>query len=414
VNTPESSIVIDEVLLNDAPAGDLRFTIDTPATGATADGYLVRAQGWALGADIHAITAYDVGTLVASSSEWHARPDVDTAVECGFTVDIPTLGLPTTFELKVCAETPAGRVRLATVNGRRRLLPADKWDDDGPSLLAITGLGRSGTSWLMHLLGRHDDIVIDPRWPQELSSTTFGATTLRRLLDHPHGLDHPPTQELTASGTWWTSWSPYELPGVPEWYAGEHVEILAHAMRDDMSSLARARAKRSVRYFAEKTRPNTDTRLALELFPRAREIVLVRDFRDVLTSIFAFNARRGDAFGRDRVESDADYVRLFAGSCRALETWVERNPEALIVKYEDLVSDSKPALRRILSHLDLPASASDATTLLAASDTDEMQDHRTSDTPAESIGRWRTDLPTDLQELAEQEFRQSLNFFDYA
>ena len=209
------------------------------------------------------------------------------------------------FELKVCAETSAGRVRLATVTGRRQQPLAEEWDDDGPSLLAVTGLGCSGTSWLMHLLGRHDETAIDPRWPQELSSTTFGATTLRRLIDHPQGLDHPPTQELTESGSWWMSWSPYELSGAREWYAGPHIENLARAMCDDMSTFARFRAGKPVRYFAEKTRPQTDTRSAFSSCSRGDvSIVLVRDFRDVVASILAFNARRAEAFGRERVSSD--------------------------------------------------------------------------------------------------------------
>ena len=30
-----------------------------------------------------------------------------------------------------------------------------------------------------------------------------------------------------------------------------------------------------------------------ELYPRAREVILVRDFRDMVSSMFAFNAKRG-------------------------------------------------------------------------------------------------------------------------
>ena len=38
-----------------------------------------------------------------------------------------------------------------------------------------------------------------------------------------------------------------------------------------------------------------------ELYPRAREVILVRDFRDMVASMFAYNAKRGrEGFHRDR------------------------------------------------------------------------------------------------------------------
>ena len=93
-------IVIDEVLVNDEPPGDLTFAIDTPVAGATSDGYLIRVQGWALGAEILAVSAYDVGTLLVQGSEWRARPDVDAD---GHVVS------PSTFRPSACRACSSSR-----------------------------------------------------------------------------------------------------------------------------------------------------------------------------------------------------------------------------------------------------------------------------------------------------------------
>ncbi len=46
-----------------------------------------------------------------------------------------------------------------------------------------------------------------------------------------------------------------------------------------------------------------------EVYPRAQEVILVRDFRDMVASILAYNAKRGyTAFGREHVDNDEEYI----------------------------------------------------------------------------------------------------------
>ena len=50
-----------------------------------------------------------------------------------------------------------------------------------------------------------------------------------------------------------------------------------------------------------------------ELYPDSREVFLVRDFRDMVSSILAFNAKRGArGFGRAAAETDAGYVTAWS------------------------------------------------------------------------------------------------------
>ena len=67
--------------------------------------------------------------------------------------------------------------------------------------------------------------------------------------------------------------------------------------------------RRAPRFFAEKYRADRIPEMMWELYPRAREVILVRDFRDMVASMFAYNAKRGrEGFRRDRFDDDAQYV----------------------------------------------------------------------------------------------------------
>ena len=72
---------------------------------------------------------------------------------------------------------------------------------------------------------------------------------------------------------------------------------------------AAARSPR-LRYFAEKFLLDPVLLdLTTEIFPGARELILVRDFRDRLSSVFAWNEKRGEhGFGHDAEMSQAEYL----------------------------------------------------------------------------------------------------------
>ncbi len=83
------------------------------------------------------------------------------------------------------------------------------------------------------------------------------------------------------------------------------------SIEDWYTTLARNQSQDAPVYFAEKHMwPNFLPVLTWELYPQAKEIFLVRDFRDMVCSILAFDRKRGyPGFGRPEGKSDTDYVR---------------------------------------------------------------------------------------------------------
>ena len=98
--------------------------------------------------------------------------------------------------------------------------------------------------------------------------------------------------------------------------------------------------RKQPRYFAEKVVPNNTATLVGELYPDTREVFLVRDFRDMVASMLAFNAKRGrrELLGLDLAANDADYVleQVRNAVLRLVHAWKRRGRQGHLVRYEDL------------------------------------------------------------------------------
>lgn len=155
-----------------------------------------------------------------------------------------------------------------------------------------------------------------------------------------------------------------------------------------------------------------------EIYPDAGEVILVRDFRDVASSVLAFNRKRGyQAFGREHVDSDADYIRGVAHrqALGVLQRWEEQKEVAHLVRYEDLLTQPEQTLQGILEFIGVSASADVVAGTLerARRDSPSMDHHRTARDPAATIGRWREDLSPELIAACAESLDPILEAFGY-
>jgi hypothetical protein len=212
-------------------------------------------------------------------------------------------------------------------------------------------------------------------------------------------------------------------PEVETWEGGAYLAALATFCQRSIDGwyLATASAQGKdaapLRFFAEKHFPDAYPRRLRELYAQPAELFLVRDFRDMSTSMRAYNARKGYGdFGRAAAADDRAWiVTLRQGLQALLEAWRERGSSASLVRYEALVQQSEVALPPILKMLGLESSPAIIARMVAAAapDAPDLQGHGTTASPDASIGRWQTDLPPDLQNLVNTEFRDLLIAFGY-
>ena len=200
----------------------------------------------------------------------------------------------------------------------------------------LSSLGRSGSTWLMKMFAAHPEIVTMRRFPYESSAGKYWMHAMKVLSD-PANLELSAHLDTFHSDRWWAGSNPYfDAPAIddPErgaWLGREHVERLARFFQETVEqwylTVARSQGQEAPRYFAEKHLwPNFLPMLIRELYPGAREVFLVRDFRDVACSALAADARRGYAgFGREPHMSEEEYVRDVV---RRMATDLQRSWEA--------------------------------------------------------------------------------------
>jgi hypothetical protein len=404
--------------------------LDRPASGDTLPTYALDVRGWAVGRDqeVMAVELTSDGAVVRTAAldveRPHAAARFDVAPEIGFRALVNTLSLPPTFELEVVALTAAGdRLPIATVRGRRASLPGRAEASLQP--LIVTTLGRTGSMLLLRLLEAHPDVlVIRPHryeqrvagyWAEVLLALTDPASYMRQIepsgsLDRPRWWlgDEEPTPGLDAG------------KDLQRWLGSEAVEEVAEFCAARIEALygeaACALPGERPRYFAEKHTLRSAA-VTTELFPGAREIFLVRDFRDMVASILAFNRKRGvRGFGEGAARDPLDYVERLGGWAHGLvRSFARRGERAHVVRYEDLVRDPAATLAALLEYLGADAAPARVEAMIGVleSEMPELARHTTSPDAAASIGRWRTDLDEQLVQACERAFGPALEAFGY-
>jgi hypothetical protein len=206
---------------------------------------------------------------------------------------------------------------------------------------------------------------------------------------------------------------------VVEWLGGDAVEAIAATCVERIDAtydrIVATTDTGDAALFAEKATLRA-AGILRELYPDSKELFLVRDFRDMMSSILAFNAKRGaQGFGRASARSDADYVASLGGWATSLVgAWERRRGGAHLVRYEDLATDPERTLAGVHEYLGVDAGPAGGLVALLAEEMPELRNHRTSDGPTASVGRWREDLPPDLAAACEDAFGKALAAFGYA
>lgn len=417
-----------------APLSPDRFwggRIDLPTKGERRDHYALVIAGWILhrDSDVLEVCAVSEGLVVGRWPVNLVRPDVvdsfpglPISPACGFMGVIRTLDLPCDFELCIKVGSGNGQRLLGTIYGRRSPLVGEIQERLRPAL--VTTLGRTGSTLLMQLLGQHPRIVVHPPFPYETRVAAFWSATFAELSSPASYLQA--VAPADARRFWWVGYAAFpaetyvDQDAAVRMLGGRALEAMAGFVRRQVASfyetsaVLQGKAEAGAAWFAEKQLPQpARQQLHFALFPDGRAIYLVRDFRDMLASIHAFNRKRGHLdFGRASDDDDDQYVIALArGVNDLMAAFRGAGERGLLVRYEDLVREPKTALARILGFLELehPDPLVDTMVVSAAeADPRASERHRTtSDAPA-SIGRYRRDLSPELIERCETHFKEGL------
>jgi sulfotransferase family protein len=408
----------------------LGSSVDAPQAGSTADVFALHLNGWALGSASRLVSVHVVhdGSVVREvpidyprKDVESAHPDVADAKMCGYNALVGVIGLPPEFELRLRGVFEDGSTRrLGVIHARHEPVPSSHTPRLKP--LMLTSLNRVGSTWLMGIFAAHPQIVVYDHYPYEHFSARYWAHALKVLAEPANYAQSGAPGDFDAD-IWHVGHNPFydrhidEHPERGVWFGREYIERLAtfcHKNTDDWyMTIARTQGQDDPVYFAEKYTAGHVPLVTWELYPDAKEVFLVRDFRDMVCSLLSFYD------GRVRVggETDQEYVsRLRGWAFRLYNDWQARAGRSHLVRYEDLATEPAETLTALLQYLDLDASPKVVEEVLSKSsaESSNLQSHRTTPNVTASIGRWRRDLDPELQRTCEETFGELLGEFGYS
>lgn len=386
----------------------LGFAIDSPKGGQKLDTHSISIAGWVVGKTSPALAVEFLsgGKVLQKVPVGKPRPgvqkryrEVPEAKNSGFAAAVGVVGLPLTAKLRIRVILSDGTT-IPIIEIKFQHQPLNSGYEPKLQPLVLTSNGRSGTTWFMRLLSQHPAIVTCEIYAYETRVWPFWMQLLQFLsqranpIETPFSADYPPKAAAFCQQT------------LDAFY--QHLAE-AQGLVTSPSELT---------YFAEKNNVNPNIDLLMEIYPRGKEIILVRDFRDVACSVLAFNNKRGsEGFGRQKFKSDEEYVRkVMKNSAFGLQRrWKKRKKQAHLVRYEDLILSPEETLGGVLEYLKLDSSQEAIAKMInkASEDTPYTGWHQTSSSAKDSIGRWRQDLDPSLQKVCNKVLADSLREFGY-
>ena len=433
LTAPGPRVTIDEVTLTpvhperlaDRDLDHPRLDVTPPEN--TSDIYALKVGGWAIGKR-QPVTHFELMHRGVILERVPALPG-DDELAGKIELAVSSLDLPYTFSVAVRAVLEdQTRARIATLSGTRVPIPGAP--GPGPSPVLVTTIGRSGSTAVTILLCHHPDFAGYTPWDTETRVVSYWTAVLR-------GLARPASYERQLQqpgGPGWVNWwvgagqpnpeIPRNDPALP-FLGREGVEAMAAFCRSQIgrvaSSLAAVSGKPGARYFVEKAqidRVRSVAEVSEELDPRAREIVLVRDLRDVACSMLAYSRRTGvQGFGPQPDSPIEDTIRWLSetNAINLVEYVEHRGAHAHLLRYEDLITRPEAALTDALEYIGADARTQTVAEMLArlGAEGDRRAVHATTDSAQNSIGRWRHELDADQQALAEHHLRPYLDALGY-
>jgi len=402
--------------------------LDAPVAGYQQT-YTLEIRGWLLG---HATPAVELKLLNAQGSDQLAHTTVslfrgDVAKRypqktphCGFHLRFSLLGQPLNFEFQLqvifqdhsCATF--ARVHIV----RQQALGSIYRPQRQP--LMVTSLGRCGSTWLMHLLAHHPHIHVYSRYPYEAYAAKYWFYNVFRLLTQPETQlqeSQSPKKIFNLTLQWFNRNIHTQAP-LQHWFVHHYLTEVAGFCQRSIDCFYDTVAKpqrthwwqpKQRCYFAEKFGPGPRflTGLFHELYPQAREIILVRDFRDMLCSMLAFNA---PAFGFEGAPFEGAVAEIKVRAQRLHDYALLRQQQAYLVYYENLMLQPVDTLSQIFNYLNLATPSQHLEHWL---DTIEPITAQHQTRPQNSIGRWRYELTEHQQAQCRQQLHTELHAFHY-
>lgn len=359
-----------------------------------------------------------------------ARPDVATACPdnqhiLGFQIDAIPLVFGADEPLKIILDTHSGRSTTLFeifLHFPEHATPKSTSNSTtsvakGIAFAPILAMARSGTTFLSQLLHGHEAILGHDQYPYE---ARFG-------------------EHLAAE--WFTNMQPWSYQPIgcrnsqsmdQNFLALNEIFVASNRETGCATSLMQANANSSNYYrdkivnlyrmlslhpqasvIVEKIGLDVELDLIQALFGKVKPIFLIRDPRDVLLSMRLFNEKRTVyEFHESQAKNLGELLFWMSANMMSITHQYDRYPhEKILIRYEDLVSNPEVTLQCIYDFIGIERSSAGFSRLALEHPTHSQ--HTTAASPAESIGRWKSEFTRSELRNMDWFFQPFLSRFGY-
>jgi hypothetical protein len=319
------------------------------------------------------------------------------------------------------------RIMSHRLHGQHPRLPSSTL-----SPLCVTTLGRTGSTLLLGYLGCHPTCSVYQPFQAEARYISYWVQMFESLASG-HSWQMPlVSSNAVVSGSWMLGEddkNPHHYgiyPSLFSWFNDQYVkdvhQFCSQSLSKHYQQVAHCNHGKSApaQWMVEKFLPDIMLYKVKNIFPSSREIILVRDFRDVFASILSFIRKRGvSGFGREHFEDDKSYLmESFIPSVRQLyEHWKSCEDMVLLVRYEDLIMQPEETLQEVFAALNIDASLSCVDSVLSKAKSINRQSqlkHQTNATIQASIGSYKEKLTAEQISCIESQLKPVLLDFGYS
>jgi hypothetical protein len=284
--------------------------------------------------------------------------------------------------------------------------------DAGLVPILVTAPGRSGTTLLMGLLARTPEIVAAELVPYEVRLISYHAAAFN-VLTAQADLERSAHPDRLEGDGFHVGFNPFHSPQyaqafrapapVRDYFDQFAPDRLAACARDLIEEyyqrLARDKAKQAG-FFAEKgNNLHKPTRMfTRRAFGRVRELVIVRDPRDVLCSHMAYFSS----------SADKAFTQLSHAAKLLLSIRDEARDDIHILRYEDMVRGDAACFAAMSEFLGVRIEPD-----VGDKGQEVFRRHGTSVSPEASVARWRSNLPDALKAQCATDWADFFAAFGY-
>ena len=297
-----------------------------------------------------------------------------------------------------------GDVQLPVASGGARLAP-----------ILVTAPGRSGTTMLMERLGRCNEVVVANSHPYEIRMLSYYATAYH-VLTSPADLNRSTHPDKLEGNGFFVGFNPFSDETYKAAFQAQarHVEFYSSYVPSEILGGFRNiimeyylqnkddSGKKGAAFFAEKNNnldliPRT---FARTMFGRVKEIVLLRDPRDLYLS-------RRSYFKHVAPRTVLQEVRWACTQLR--EIYREATSDMIFVKYEDIIHGHMGEMRRLSDFLGFDFYSGDT----SLERKNRFTEHATSGSAALSVGRWREQMSVEEIGAFDESAAEFFQLFGY-